>query len=158
MPEYGREFWEQHQVDRRLRPEQLVEIAEGHLSREDALLEKSNRYLFTDTSALTTAIFARYYHGAVSPPLAALADRAVSRYDLVFVCDVGIPYDDTSDRSGEVNREAFQRQVIGDLNQRKTPFIMLRGSLQERVLRVRSILGRFSKYMNTRDLFEDAGD
>jgi NadR type nicotinamide-nucleotide adenylyltransferase len=30
LPEYGREYWETHQVDRRLTPEQLVEIADGH--------------------------------------------------------------------------------------------------------------------------------
>ena len=51
MPEYGREYWEKHQVERRLDPEQLVEIAMGHLEREDALLAQSNRYLFTDTNA-----------------------------------------------------------------------------------------------------------
>jgi len=101
MPEYGREYWEKHQVDRRLSAEQLVEIAEGHVEREDALLAQSNRYLFTDTNAITTATFARYYHGTVSPRLAELAAQ---RYDLVFVCDIDIPYDDTWDRSGEVNR------------------------------------------------------
>jgi NadR type nicotinamide-nucleotide adenylyltransferase len=154
MPEYGREYWDTHQVARRLRPEQLVEIAEGHIEREDVRLEQSNRYLFTDTNAITTATFARYYHGAVDPRLAALADRAVTRYDLVFVCDTDIPYDDTRDRSGEVNRAAFQRQVIGDLHQRKVPFLMLRGTLDERVSRVRTVLGHFSKYMNLLELFQ----
>jgi len=37
MPEYGREYWEKHQVNRRLSGEQLLEIAEGHLEREEAL-------------------------------------------------------------------------------------------------------------------------
>lgn len=154
MPEYGREYWERHQVDRRLSPAQLVEIAQTHLEREDALLERSNRYLFTDTNALVTATFARYYHGVVEPRLAGLADRAAARYDLVFVCDRDIPYADTWDRSGEVNRAAFQRQVIGDLNARKVPFLLLRGSLEERVGHVRAVLGRFHKYMNVIDLFE----
>ncbi len=36
MPEYGREYWEKNQKDRRLTSEQLVEIAEGHIQREDA--------------------------------------------------------------------------------------------------------------------------
>jgi len=31
MPEYGREYWEKHQVNRRLSLQQLVEIAKGHL-------------------------------------------------------------------------------------------------------------------------------
>lgn len=156
MPEYGREYWEKHQVNRRLSPTQLVEIAEGHIDRENSLLERANRYLFTDTIAITTATFARYYHGLLDPRLSALADRATMRYDLVFVCDIDIPYDDTWDRSGEMNRSGFQRQVIGDLNQRKVPFIMLRGSLEERAARVRSVLNQFRKYVNVLELFEGA--
>lgn len=152
MPEYGREYWETHQVERRLSPAQLTEIAQGHIQREDALLERSNRYLFTDTNAITTATFARYYHGRVEPELAALADAAGTRYDLVFVCDTDIPYDDTWDRSGEANREVFQRQVISDLNQRKVPYILLSGSLEERRARVGEVLSRFHKYMNVLEL------
>ena len=148
MPEYGREYWETHQVNRRLSPGQLVEIAEGHLQREDRLLERANRYLFTDTNAITTATFARYYHGMVEPRLIELADRAVTRYDLTFVCDTDVPYDDTWDRSGDVKRHTFQRQVLADLNARKVPYILLQGCLEERVAQVRQVLAHFHKYMN----------
>jgi HTH-type transcriptional repressor of NAD biosynthesis genes len=115
-------------------------------------LEQANRYLFTDTNAITTATFARYYHGEVSPRLAELADQAVTRYDLVFLCDIDIPYDDTWDRSGEVKRAVFQRQVISDLLQRKIPFFLLRGTLDERVAQVHHLLQRYHKYMNVLDL------
>jgi HTH-type transcriptional repressor of NAD biosynthesis genes len=148
VSEYGREYWEKHQVNRRLNPEQLVEIAETHIEREDLLLQKSNAYLFTDTNAITTATFARYYHGEIDPRLVALADQAGRRYDLIFVCDIDIPYQDTWDRSGEVTRVVFQKQVISDLNQRKVPFIMLSGSLKERVSRVCRVLKHFEKYSN----------
>jgi NadR type nicotinamide-nucleotide adenylyltransferase len=154
MPEYGREYWEKYQAERRLTPEQLVEIAEEHLIHEEALLVRSNRYLFTDTNAITTATFARYYHGDVPARLAALADQAARRYDLVLVCDTDIPYSDTWDRSGEVNRMAFQRQVIDDLRERKVPFFMLRGDLDERVRRVGQLLGRFRKHMNVLDMID----
>jgi NadR type nicotinamide-nucleotide adenylyltransferase len=152
MPEYGRQYWEEHQIDRRLTPEQLVAIAEGHLEREDALLAESNRYLFTDTNAITTATFARYYHGTAHPRLAELARRAACRYDLTFVCDIDIPYDDTWDRSGEASRAVFQRQVIADLIEHKVPFVMLSGTLDQRAARVRAVLGRFRKYTNPHDL------
>jgi NadR type nicotinamide-nucleotide adenylyltransferase len=152
MPEYGREYWERNQVGRRLRPEQLVEIAEGHLEREDEALLRADRYLFTDTNALTTATFARWYHGSVPARLAELASRAVARYDLTFVCDSDIPYDDTWDRSGDADRTAFQRQVLQDLARHKVPFILLRGSLEERVARVRDVLSRFEKWANPLDL------
>ncbi len=68
MPEYGREFWFEHQVDRRLTPEQLVELAEGHLVREEALLWEADGFLFTDTTALTTWLYGVNYHGS-APPL-----------------------------------------------------------------------------------------
>ncbi len=152
MPEYGREYWEMHQVNRRLTPRQLVEIAEEHVRREDALLSACNRYLFTDTNAITTATFARRYHGNVEPLLSDLAHKAVKRYDLTFVCDIDVPYEDTWDRSGVFDRSAFQRQVLGDLAERKVPFIVLSGSIEQRAARVRSVLERFHKYMNPMDL------
>ena len=158
MPEFGREYWEKHQVNRQLSREQLVEIAEGHIEREDKLLLESNRFLFTDTNAITTLTFSRYYHGETLPRLIELADRAVTRYDLVFLCDTDIPYEDTWDRSGEVNREAFQRQVVSDLVVRKIPFIWLRGSLDRRIKRVRQILDHYEKYTNVADLFIKEND
>ena len=152
MPEYGREYWERHQVARRLSPGQLVEIAEGHLEREEAMVAEADTYLFTDTNALTTATFARYYHGTAPARLEELAGEAPSRYDLTFVCGTDIPYDDTWDRSGDVNRQAFQRQVIGDLCARKVPFVLLEGSVDQRAARVRDLLARFEKYQNVADL------
>lgn len=148
MPEYGREYWEQHQVDRRLTLEQLIEIAEGHIEREERLLVQANQYLFTDTNPITTAMFSHYYHGSVAPRLAELAREAAVRYDLVFVCDTDIPYDDTWDRSGEVNRNVFQKQILADLRIRKTPFLMLRGSIKDRVTTVQRVLNNYVKYSN----------
>jgi NadR type nicotinamide-nucleotide adenylyltransferase len=146
MPEYGREYWEEHQVKRRLSLKQLVDIAEGHLEREDHLLYQANQYLFTDTNALTTFVFSMYYHDRVAPRLATIAELAPSRYDLVFLCDTDIPYDDTWDRSGDVNRKTFQKQIIGDLLARKMPYFVLHGDLEARVAKVKALLSKFQKY------------
>lgn len=115
MPEYGRQYWEKHQVNRRLSLEQLVEIAEQHLVHEEKLLYQADQFLFTDTNALTTFMFSQYYHQSALPRLTELANQGSSRYDLLFLCDTDMPYDDTWDRSGDVNRRAFQKQIIGDL-------------------------------------------
>ena len=153
MPEYGREYWEKHQINRRLSLEQLVEIAEGHLEREEALLLKANSYLFTDTNAITTYLFSLYYHQTAAPQLIELANQAISRYDLVFVCDTDIPYDDTWDRSGEANRQVFQKQIISDLIIRKIPFFILQGNLEARVNTIKQIINNYQKYQNLRDIF-----
>jgi len=148
MPEYGREYWETHQQDRRLTPAQLVEIAEGHLAREEAKLAGADRYLFTDTNALTTYIFALDYHGCAHPRLAELALQAQSRYDLIFLCADDIPFDDTWDRSGPGQRTVFQKRIRADLAERRLPYVELRGSLAARVARVGEVLGRFHKFAN----------
>ncbi|MEH2005413.1 ATP-binding protein [Nostoc sp.] len=153
MPEYGRQYWEQHQIHRRLSLSQLVEIAQGHLEREENLLLQANQYLFTDTNALTTYQFSLYYHKTVAPDLVELAHQAVSRYDLVFLCDADIAYDDTWDRSGEINRSIFQKQIKNDLILRKTPFFIVSGDLNARINFVRKILNRYQKYHNLLDLF-----
>jgi len=133
-------------VNRRLSPGQLVEIAEGHLEREEDLLRRADRYLFTDTNALTTYQFVLHYHGKASPRLTELAENAVSRYDLVFLCDDDIPYEDTWDRSGVAVRHDFQKRIIADLAERRIPFLRLSGDLESRVCQVKSILNQHSKY------------
>lgn len=64
-PEFGRDYWHEHNVDRRLSHAQLLDLAQGHLALEEKRLQDANRYLFTDTNALTTAAFSLDYHGAV---------------------------------------------------------------------------------------------
>jgi nicotinamide riboside kinase len=156
MPEYGREYWDEHQVGRRLTLEQLVEIAEGHLEREEALLYQANQYLFTDTNALTTYLFSLYYHQQALPRLVELANTLQARYDLVFLCDTDIPYDDTWDRSGEANRRVFQKQVIGELLARKIPYFVLSGDLETRLSTVKKVLGKFQKFGNLPEIFSGA--
>lgn len=145
MPEYGREYWEQHQSERRLSLEQLVELAKGHCEREEQRLLEANRYLFTDTNALTTYQFSLYYHGAAHPELVEYANRCVGRYDQVFVCDTDIPYDDTWDRSGDTNRQEFQQEILADLKARAIPYTLLRGSVAQRIATVEQALAQLPR-------------
>ncbi|RAW00360.1 AAA family ATPase [Pseudochryseolinea flava] len=145
MPEYGREYWELYNVDRRLSATQLVDLAHGHIERENEKLLKADRYLFTDTNAITTFMFSNYYHRYALPELADLAKVAEKRYHCVFLCDVDIPYDDTWDRSGDVNRKQFQEEIITDLEKRNIPFKLLSGSVEERIRKVALELANLQK-------------
>ncbi|WP_168122010.1 AAA family ATPase [Paenibacillus sp. HB172176] len=148
MPEYGREYWERHQQNRRLTLVQLEEIAEGHLLREEQLLQQAKEVLFVDTNVLTTNRFAHYYHGKSTEKLEAMAAKSQARYDLIFVCDTDIPYADTWDRSGAAQRELFQKQIVADLQVRKLPYILLRGTLEERAEKVERVLKGFRKFQS----------
>jgi NadR type nicotinamide-nucleotide adenylyltransferase len=145
MPEYGREYWTAHQVNRRLTLEQLVEIAEGHRQREDALALEANRYFFVDTDATTTRMFSLYYHGTAHPRLVELANQSRDRYDIIFLCEDDIPYEDV-DRSGEANRTWFQERIREDLAARGTPFTALKGAVEERMECVSDVLRAFRKF------------
>ncbi|TCN60104.1 cytidyltransferase [Flavobacterium circumlabens] len=140
MPEYGREYWEKHQINKRLTLEDLLKIAEIHIGKEDALVLQSNRFLFSDTNAITTYLFSLDYHGSALPELENLAKAAESRHDIIFLCDTDIPYDDTWDRSGEVKREVFQKIIIEDLEARNLKYHMLKGTVAERIEQVSKVL------------------
>lgn len=157
MPEYGREYWERHQVNRRLAPEQLLAIARGHLQREEACLLEANRYLFTDTNALTTAQFSLDYHGYVLPELDELANQVAARYDLVFVCADDIPYADTWDRSGPGKRRVIQKRIIAELKERRIPYIPLWGTVAERMTTVDAVLKRWEKADNMGEWVREDG-
>lgn len=146
MPEYGREYWENHQVNKRLTLEDLLKIAETHIEREDALVLKSNLVLFSDTNAITTYLFSLDYHGNALLELENLAKAAESRHDIIFVCDTDIPYDDTWDRSGDVKRKEFQQKIIEDLETRNLKYYMLNGTVEERIEQVSKVLSDYKKY------------
>jgi NadR type nicotinamide-nucleotide adenylyltransferase len=148
MPEYGGEYWLQNHVGRRITLEQFEEIAPEHNRREDALVALSRRYLFCDTSPITTYMFAKDYHGCAGPVLTKLAREAEKRYDLFFLCDTDIPYADTWDRSGDQKRQWFQRQIVGDLAERRTPYFVLQGDLESRIGQVGNVLKQFRKFGN----------
>jgi HTH-type transcriptional regulator, transcriptional repressor of NAD biosynthesis genes len=145
MPEYGREYWELNNVQKRLTPEQLLEIAETHRKRELDVAHEANRYLFIDTNALTTEIFARYYHGDALPRLRELSGETKERYDIVILCGDDIPYDDTADRSGETNRSEFQKATIEELVKRGIEYHEVTGSIQHRISEVSRILETTTK-------------
>jgi nicotinamide riboside kinase len=125
-----------------------LKIAEIHLEREDALVLQSNRFLFSDTNAITTYLFSLDYHGSALEELENLAKLAESRHDIIFVCDTDIPYDDTWDRSGDVKRKTFQQKIIKDLNTRNLKYFMLKGTVEERIEQVSNVLSarEYSKF------------
>ncbi|MCL6602113.1 MAG: AAA family ATPase [Paenibacillus sp.] len=146
--EYGRDYWTEHQVDRRIELAAFDEIAIGHIEREEKVLLNANKYLFVDTNAITTYMFAQDYHGEAPELLTQLAMENSQRYDLFFLCEDDIPYDDTWDRSGEQKRQVFHKQIIADLKARRIPYISLRGSLEQRMRKVEEILAVFKPFSN----------
>ena len=145
-PEHGRDYWHANQVNRRLSLAQLNALAHQHIEKEDLQLAQSNRYLFTDTNALTTAVFSEYYHGVVHPDLERLVQLSRRRYDLVLLCGDDIPYDDSEDRSGEDNRRLLQRATENKLHNLDIPYQRIDGALGVRASQVKDVLAKYNKW------------
>lgn len=140
VPEYGREYWDKHQDNHRLTMEDLLNIQEGQMVREDEAMMSSNGLIFCDTSPFTTALFGVYYCGGVLPlgngflelsSLLAAARRTIKNYSLVLVCADDIPFEDTPDRSGPASRDIMQRMTLDMLNSWGVPYHMVYGTTIE---------------------------
>ena len=65
---------------------------------------------------------------------------------MFFLCEDDIAYEDTWDRSGVQKRSVFQQQIVADLQQRRIPYIPLRGDLTTRMATVASVLEVFEPF------------
>ena len=151
--EYGRDYWTEFHRDRRIGLEEFDLIAKRHQEIEEEAFREANRVCFVDTNAITTYMYSLDYHGKATEYLTRLAQGNASRYDLFFLCEDDIPYDDTWDRSGDAKRHVFHKQVVADLEKRRIPYIRLTGNLEERIRKVEETL---SVYVPYRNFFGDA--
>lgn len=106
-------------MDRQIGFEDFDKISIGsHIEREEEAFSQANKYCFVDTNTITTYMFSLDYHGKSPELLTRLALENQSHYDLFFLCEDDIPYDDTWDHSGDQKRHKFHKQIIADLIQR----------------------------------------
>jgi len=140
VPEIGRYIWEQKKGQ--LSVGDYVDIAVKHRQAEDEAMARASRYLFVDTSALTTLLLG-YCFGHIEEAPAELlhyADDCKQRYAHHFVCADDIPYEYDPARENEEWRGRIQEQVLDDLKARGIPYTVLRGSVDERAAEVRRVL------------------
>lgn len=141
VPEIGRFVWEEKQG--KLDVSDYVDIAVKHRQAENEAMARARRYLFVDTSALTTLLLG-YEFGHVRQAPAELlryADECRLRYAHHFVCADDIPFEQDGVRESEQWRARIQRLVLEDLQARGIAYTVVRGSVRERAEQVRRVLG-----------------
>lgn len=140
VPEIGRYVWEEKKG--KLDVGDYLDIAVMQRQAEVEALERARRYLFVDTSALTTLLLG-YCFGHIERAPAELlqyADDCRERYAHHFVCADDIPYEQDGARENQAWRTRIQALVLDDLKARDIPYTMVRGSVEERAAQVRSVL------------------
>ncbi|MBQ5949495.1 AAA family ATPase [Massilia sp. ST3] len=138
VPEYLREFVD---VQGRVPYEHdQFGIARTQREREQAVLARAKRFLFCDTTPLMTALYSRVYWGRVDAQLARL--EAVHDYDRTFVTAPDSPWEpDGLQRESEEVRQMVHRMLLETLDARGIPYVLLEGSLPQRLRQVEKLLG-----------------
>ncbi|MEM8617415.1 MAG: nicotinamide riboside transporter PnuC [Pseudomonadota bacterium] len=136
VEEYGRTLW----VERggKLDFEDYLHIAETHIAMEEAAREAANRFVFVDTTPLTTLFYSKEHKGRIDPKLESLANR---KYDVVFLCHPDFPMVQDGWRGEESFRQAQHQWYLRELDARGMAYISLTGTLEEKVAKVKSVLG-----------------
>lgn len=140
VAEYGRHHWESK--GGQLEFVDMLHIAETQVAHEEAALLRARRYLFCDTTPLTTAHYSRVLFGSVDPALSLLAERP---YRLVVMCEPDFAFVQDGTRRDALFR-AEQHEAYEDaLRARGVPYLTARGSVAERVATVAAALSAASQ-------------
>ncbi|WP_439028754.1 hypothetical protein [Haloarchaeobius sp. DT45] len=65
---------------------------------------------------------------------------------MTFLCATDVPFEDTPDREGPTLRERLQRWTRAFLDRHGIPYVVLCGSLDERITTVRAVLDEFEPF------------
>lgn len=128
VAEYGRELWEAK--DGKLEFQDLLKIAREQVRREKIAARQAHRFLFCDTSPLTTLLYSLEMFGRADPELHDLARRT---YDHVFLCVPDFPLVQDGTRRDEAFRQRQHKWYECELNARGISFTRLQRGIQDRV-------------------------
>lgn len=136
VPEYGRALWEQKAGV--LEPADMLHIAERQNALEEEALRSATRWLFCDTSPLTTLFYSRDLFGRAEPALEALARRS---YALTLLCAPDFPFVQDGTRREPAFRELQHAFYVETLAASGRNFSVVRGDVQSRVAQALALLG-----------------
>jgi NadR type nicotinamide-nucleotide adenylyltransferase len=136
VPEFGRELWEQKCG--RLDEEDMPLIAKTQIAREAAAARGANRFLFCDSTPLTTLFYTAEMFQSVP---ASLSDAAGRRYDLTILCAPDFPFVQDGTRRDAAFRARQHAWYLAEFAQRGIAYLDCSGPLAARVERVARTLG-----------------
>ncbi len=128
VTEYGRTLWEQKKGN--LIFSDLLDIAKIHIQNEAQARLSANRYVFIDTTPLTTFFYSHAYFQKADSQLEDLTKR---HYDHVFLCMPDFPMVQDGTRADENFRQKQHDWYLHELATRNIKYKPLFGSVSERV-------------------------
>lgn len=134
VPEYGRERWIQQ--GGALRLEDMADIGRRQLASEEQGARAATRWLFCDTSPLTTAFYSHELFDRVDPALAALLPPP-DHYALTVLCAPDFPFAQDGTRRDGAFRERQHAWYLERLRAPGVgPWMLASGSIAQRTAQV----------------------
>lgn len=131
VPEYARELW--MAKDGKLVYEDLLEIAVRQIDCEDVAALRADRYLFCDTSPLTTLFYSEDMFGRAD---AALKKLALRPYDYYVLCSPDFEFVQDGTRRDAGFRERQHTWYMEQLSRRGLRYLLAEGSIRERITQI----------------------
>jgi NadR type nicotinamide-nucleotide adenylyltransferase len=138
VPEYGRELYEYR--NGKLMYEDMLSIAQTQIKYENNVSRCCPKYLFCDTSPLTTLFYSMQMFGRADSKLKKLAYDSLQEYDYVFLCMPDFPFVQDGTRRDEEFRQLGTKSYINSLMFENKKYVSLYGDLETRVAIVKSVL------------------
>ncbi len=128
VPEFARYYLEK--LSRDYNFEDVLEIAKGQFSAEEAAATLAKEWLFCDTDFLVTRIWCLVRFGKSHEWIDQMANTHV--YDHYLLCDTDLPWEaDPLREHPKFRRELFQ-MYLAELELRKLPFTIVSGKGEQR--------------------------
>jgi len=143
VAEYGRELWESQ--DGELSYDDLLKIGREQVRREAAAASEARRWLFCDTSPLTTYFYCIEMFGKAEAELAGLADAASDSYALVLLCAPDFPFIQDGTRRDDGFRLRQHGWYQAELERRGIAYVEVKGVVEDRVGQVAQLLMTFRR-------------
>lgn len=128
VSEFGRDLW--IEKGGQLEYQDMVFIAKQHVKNERIAAELSNKFLFVDTSPLTTLLYSYHLFGKADEDLIQLSHRP---YDQIFLCSADFEFVQDGTRAGNDFRLFQHQEYLRILRERGLDYVLLEGSLDRRL-------------------------
>ncbi len=129
MREYLQEKWDKEK--RICEPKDMIPIAEGQMKRENALTEKANKLLISDTNLLELKVYSEaYYDGFCDSQL--LKHALNNQYHLYFLTYIDVPWTPDDLRDKPDDRIGMFKRFEKELKNHQKPYVVLKGDLIDR--------------------------
>ena len=143
VPEFARDYlqdlWDKEQ--KICRPKDLLPIAVGQMKLENQAIENNPRLVICDTDLLTTKVYSEAYYEGWCPNL--LSKYALKNtYDLYLLTYIDTPWEADDLRDRPERREEMFMCFKNALEDNNRPYILLKGSVEERMLLATKTINR----------------